>query len=66
MTNTGDLEIRLPDRLQLANSLAVTMKFMAGLCWLGVLAALGIVTTGALVLLKMLDNLQPQVRSSRC
>ncbi|XAS67167.1 hypothetical protein V3C33_17210 [Micrococcaceae bacterium Sec5.7] len=51
MTETDDLEIRLPDRLQLATFLVVTMRFMAALCWLGVLAASGIISTGALVLL---------------
>lgn len=51
MTDTGDLTIQLPDRLHFAAHLVVVTRFFAALCWLGVVATLEIMTSGALLLL---------------
>lgn len=51
MAGTGDLVIPLPTGLDVAAQLAVITRFTAALCWLGVLATLGIITGGALLLL---------------
>ncbi|WP_104118289.1 hypothetical protein [Arthrobacter sp. B1805] len=51
MAETGDLTIPLPTRLNMAAQLVVITRFVAALCWLGVLATLGIITDGALLLL---------------
>ena len=51
MAETGDLTIPLPTRLNVAAQLVVITRFLAALCWLGVLATLGIITSGAVLLL---------------
>jgi hypothetical protein len=51
MTETGDLTIPLPTRLNVAAQLVVITRFIAAVCWLGVLATLGIITSGAFLLL---------------
>lgn len=47
MVDTGELTIPLPNRIDVAWQLVVVTRFTAVLCWLGVLATLGISTGGA-------------------
>lgn len=51
MAQTDNLTIPLPPRLNVATQLAVITRFVAALCWSAVLAVLGIVTSGVLLLL---------------
>ncbi|GAA2176363.1 hypothetical protein GCM10009784_22500 [Arthrobacter parietis] len=51
MTVTGDLTIPLPDRPHFVAHLVVITRFLAALCWLGVVVTLEIMTSGALSLL---------------
>lgn len=47
MVDSGELTIPLPNRLDVATQLVMVTRFTAALCWLGVLATLGISTGGA-------------------
>ncbi|WP_026550542.1 hypothetical protein [Arthrobacter sp. Br18] len=51
MTDTGDLTIALPDRMHFAAQLVVLTRFVAAVCWFGVLVMLGVMSNGVVLVL---------------